>query len=384
MTVATNAHPSPANQTQQLVLLGAGHAHLHILSQLAAQPLAGTLVTLIAPQPRQIYASMVPGYVAGHYALKDCEIALEPLVRRSGVRWIQRGITGVDPQQNSVLLDDGSSVPFDWLSVNTGTVQDRESVERAIPGAREHALFVRPAEAFAALWPRVAEMGEARALRIAVIGAGAAGFELALAVRHRLPACAVTLVCGPVPVGANHSPAMQHRLQALLKKRKVTELQDVAVGMRSDSVQLGCGADLACDVTLLVTRGQPPQWLADSGLALDAQGFLAVDAYQRSTSHSRVFAPVDASTRADRTLARSGVHAAHAGAALVHNLAAAMAGTALTAHQPPAASLNLLSCGDRCAVGTWASFSAQGWWLWWLKNRIDRRFVARYSLPKSN
>lgn len=356
MTVATNELPSPANPPQQLVLLGAGHAHLQILSQLAARPLAGTIVTLIAPQPRQIHVSMVPGYVAGHYALHDCEIALEPLVRRSGVRWVQHGITGVDPQQNSVQLDDGSAVPFDWLSVDTGTVQDRESIERALPGAREHALFVRPVEAFAALWPRVAEMGDTRALRIAVVGAGAAGFELALAVRHRLPACAVTLVCGPVPLGANYSPAVQHRLQAVLKQRKVTVLQDVAVGMRADSVQLGCGADLACDVPLLVTRGQAPQWLADSGLALDAQGFLAVDASQRSTSHSRVFA-----------------------AAPVHNLAAAMAGTALTPRPPPAARLKLLSCGDRYAVGAWASFSAQGWWLWWLKNRIDRGFVARYN-----
>ncbi len=384
MTVAANPHPSPAHQAQQLVLLGAGQAHLHILSQLAIQPMAGTVVTLIAAQPRQICASMVPGYVAGHYALQDCEIALEPLLRRSGIRWVQRNVTAVDAEQQSVQLDDGSVVPFDWLSVNCGPVQDRESIERALPGAREHALFARPVEAFAALWPRVVAMGDTRALRIAVIGAGAAGFELALAVRHRLPACAVTLVCGPVPLGANHSPAVQHRLQAVLKHHKVTVLQDVAVGMRADSVQLGCGADLACDVPLLVTRGQTPQWLADSGLALDAQGFLAVDMYQRSTSHSRVFAAVDASTRADRTLARSGVHAARAGAALVHNLAAAMAGTALTPHQPPHASLNLLSCGDRYAIGTWRSFSAQGWWLWWLKNRIDRRFVARYSLPKSN
>jgi len=361
MTVATSPSPSLAREPQHLVLLGAGHAHLHILSQLATQPLPETVVTLIAPQPRQIYASMVPGYVAGHYALQDCEIPLEPLVRRSGVRWIQRGIAALDPQQQNVRLDDGSIVPFDWLSVNTGTVQDRESIERALPGAREHALFVRPVEAFAALWPRVAEMGDTRALRIAVIGAGAVGFELALAVRHRLPASAVTLVCGPVPPGANHSPALQQRLQAVLKRHKVTVLQDVAVGMRADSVQLGCGADLACDVPLLVSRGQAPQWLTDSGLALDAQGFLAVDGYQRSTSHSRVFA-----------------------AALVHNLAAAMAGTALQPHQPPASRLNLLSCGNRYAVGTWASFSAQGWWLWWLKNRIDRRFVARYKLPESN
>jgi NADH dehydrogenase FAD-containing subunit len=379
MTVAASQTPSPAHRPQQLVLLGTGNAHLQVLSLLAAQPLPGAVVTLIAPQPRQMVASMLPGFVAGHYTLQDCVIPLEPLVQRSGIRWIQHSVTAVDAQQQTVHLDDGSTVPFDWLSVNTGPVQDRESVERSLPGAREHALFVRPVEAFAALWPRVAEMGDTRPLRIAVIGAGASGFEMALAVRHRLPTCAMTLVCGRQPPGANHSPAMQQRLQAILKQRNVTVLQDVAVGMKADSVQLGCGADLACDVPLLATRGQAPRWLSESGLALDDQGFLAVDLYQRSTSHSRVFAPADAGSRMDRPLARSAVHAAQAGATLAVNLAAALAGSALKAHQPPDASLNLLSCGDRYAVGTWKQFSAQGWWLWWLKDGIDRRCVARFS-----
>jgi len=383
MTVAASQNPSPAHRPQQLVLLGTGIAHLQLLSQLNALPLPGAVVTLIAPQRRQIVASMIPGFVAGNYSLDDCVIPIEPLVQRSGIRWLQHHVTAVDAQQQTVQLDDGSTVAFDWLSVNNGLIQDRESVERALPGAREHALFIRPVEAFAALWPRVAEMGDARPLRISVIGAGAGGFEMALAVRQRLPTCAITLVCGHQPLGASHSPGLQQRLQAILKRRNITVLQDVAIGMKADSVQLGCGADLACDVPMLATRGQAPHWLAESGFALDDQGFLAVDMCQRSTSHSRVFAPADASSRMDRPLARSTVHAARAGAVLADNLAAALAGSALEAYQPPHPSLNLLSCGEKYAVGTWKQFSAQGWWLWWLKDRIDRRSVARFARPSS-
>ena len=381
MTDSTShTQSAPTRGTQQLVLLGAGHAHLQVLMQLAALPLPGTVVTLITPHPRQMVASMVPGFVAGHYPLEDFVIPLEPLVQRSGIRWLQRSVTAVNAQAQTVQLDDGSTVAFDWLSVNADPVQDREQIEHDIPGAREHALFIRPVEAFAALWPRVAAMGDARPLRIAMVGTGASSLEMALAVRHRLPNCAVTLVCGAQPPGNNYSPAVQQRLQTVLKKRNVTVLQDVAVGLRADSVQLGCGADLACDVPLLATRAQAPQWLANSGLALDELGFLAVDMYQRSTSHSRVFAAVDASTRVDRALARSGVHAARAGAALVYNLTAVAAGTALKPHQAPGASLSLLACGDRYALGTWKKYSAQGWWLWWFKNWIDRRFMARYRV----
>lgn len=373
--------PSPLSGSQHLVLLGAGHAHVQALTALAAQPLPGTTVTLVAPYPRQMYSGMVPGFMAGHYTLEQCVIPLEPLVQRSGIRWIAQSASAVAAANQTVQLDDGSSLRYDWLSVNTGPTQDRARIEREIPGAREHALFVRPIETFTALWPRVAAMGDARALRVTVIGGGAGGIELALAVRHRLPNAAVTLLCGQTPPGANYPAPVQQRLLTVLKRRQVTVLQDTAVALTGSSVQLGCGADLACDVPLLATGAQAPAWLADSGLALDEQGFIAVDSCQRSTSHSQVFAAGDVSTRMDRPLARSGVYAVRAGAALAHNLAAATAGGALIPHQPPANTLNLLSCGDRYAVGTWGPFSAQGRTLWWLKDWIDRRFMARYQPP---
>jgi NADH dehydrogenase FAD-containing subunit len=132
-------------------------------------------------------------------------------------------------------------------------------------------------------------------------------------------------------------------------------------------------------VPLIATGAQAPPWLQRSGLALDAQGFVAVDALQRSTSHPNVFAAGDVSTRQDRTLARSGVYAVRAGPALSNNLRAAVAGQPPKPHQPPQNSLNLISCGDRYAIGAWGNTSFEGRWVWQLKNRIDRQFVARYQ-----
>jgi NADH dehydrogenase FAD-containing subunit len=248
-----------------------------------------------------------------------------------------------------------------------------------MPGARKHGLFVRPIEAFGALWPRVAEMGDARALRIAVIGGGAAGIELAMAVRHRLANSSVTLITGPQPVGANYPPKVQALVTAALKQRRITVLQDSATGIQAGEIRIGCGATLACDVPLLATGAQAPTWLADSGLALDAQGFLAVDEYQRSTSHPSVFAAGDVCSRTDHAFARSGVYAVRAGPALAINLAAAAANGQAKPHQPPTKTLNLLSCGERYAIASWGNFSAQGRWVWWLKNWIDRRFMRRYT-----
>ncbi|WP_081708595.1 FAD-dependent oxidoreductase [Rhodoferax saidenbachensis] len=370
--------PSHGYQPRQMVLLGAGHAHVHVLKALAANP-PGVRITLVTPHPLQMYSGMVPGYVAGHYGLDDCVIPLEPLVRRGGIRWLQRSVKALDASAQTVTLDDGSTLHYDWLSVNTGPVQSRTQLERSMPGIREHGLFVRPVEAFAALWPKVVDMGATRALRVAIIGAGAGGIELAFAVRHRLPTAAVTLVTGTTPVAANYPEAVQKRLLVLLKKHKITVLQDVAVGIQADEVRLACGAGLACDVPLIATGTQPPDWLADSGLRLDEQGFIAVDKYQRSTNHHQVFAAGDVSTRIDRNLARSGVYAVRAGPALARNLGAAVAGREPESHEPPMFTLSLLSCGKRYAVASWGNYSAQGRWVWWLKNWIDRRFVAQYT-----
>lgn len=367
---------SPA---RQLLLLGAGHAHVQVLAQMARAPWSGAQITLVAPFDRQLYSGMVPGFVAGHYALEDCVIPLQPLVQRSGIRWIQRSVRGLDANARTVTLDNGSMLSYDWASINTGPVHNRAVLEAAMPGAREHALFVRPIEAFGVLWPKVAAMGDTRALRIAVIGAGAAGVELAMAIRHRLQNAAVTLLCGDAVPGANYPAKVQMRIQQALQKRRITILRETACGIRAGEVLLATGASLACDVPVIATGAQAPAWLQHSGLALDAQGFVSVDACLRSTSHPHVLAAGDVSSRSDRALARSGVYAVRAGPALTANLQATLHGQPLKEHQPPAHTLNLLSCGNRFAIASWGQYSAQGHWVWRLKDWIDRRFVRRYK-----
>jgi pyridine nucleotide-disulfide oxidoreductase family protein len=363
---------------KHLVLLGAGHAHIHVLSTLATQPLPGVQLTLVAPYPRQLYSGMLPGFVAGHYALEDCVIALEPLLENTGIRWLPYSVAALDVNARMLALDDGSELGFDCLSVNTGPVQDRQLIEQALPGAREHGLFLRPIEVFGALWPRVTELAQSRALRVAVIGGGAGGIELAMAIQHRLPTSSVTLVTGGASVAPNYSAAMQQRVADALRQRNITILADLAVGLQAGELSLASGARLACDVPLIATGAQAPAWLADSGLALDAQGFIAVDACQRSTSHANVFAAGDVSTRVDQPLARSGVYAVRAGPALAKNLAAVVAGLEPSPHMPPQNTLNLLSCGDHEAIASWGNYSAQGRWAWWLKDWIDRSFIKRY------
>lgn len=364
---------------KHLVMLGAGHAHVHMLASLATHAMAGVQITLVAPYPRQLYSGMVPGFVAGHYALDDCVIPLEPLLKGAAVTWLPRSATGVDATQRSVTLDDGCTLTYDVLSINSGPVQDRQKIEQMMPGAREHGLFVRPIEPFGVLWPKVVALAQQNPLRVAVVGGGAAGFELSCAVAHRLPSSSVTLLSGDAPVAANYPPKVQAMISQALKKRGIAIIRERAVGLAAGELTLASGARLACDVPIIAIGSQAPTWLQNSGLALDPQGFVAVDAFQRSTSHAQVFAAGDVATRTDLALPRSGVYAVRAGPPLTTNLRAVLAGVEPRPYTPQIKTLNLLSCGDRRAIASWGNWSAQGRWVWWWKNRIDHGFIRKYT-----
>jgi NADH dehydrogenase FAD-containing subunit len=370
--------PSHGYQPRQLLLLGAGPAHLQVLTALAANPLMGLRITLIAPNPLCIHAPMLPGFVAGRTHLDDCSIALEPLVRRGGIRWLQRNVMALDAKAQTVQLDDDSTHHYDWLSIDSAPVQSREVMESHLPGAREHALFVYPLESFCALWPRVAELGSTRALRIAILGGSTRAAELAFALQRRLPSAAITLLTAETGPGAQGIPALDPIVVSALKARHITVMPDWGTSIDAEHLQLACGASLACNVALLASSAHPPAWMENSGLELDERGFIAVQNTLQSISHPRVFACGAVSARMDQPLAqRSRAHAVD-GTILARNLASAIVEQGLTGHKPDGRQHQWIMCSDGSAFLFWGERRARGRLLGWLKHWLDRRFLARY------
>lgn len=385
--------------TRRLLLLGGGHAHVHVLQSLHRTPLTDVEVMLVTPFRRQMYSGMVPGLVAGHYDADDCAIPLPPLAAAANVTLIDGAAVHIDADGRRVRLEDGRWLAFDWLSVDTGAVMHRDG----LPGAREHALFVRPIEDFvrhlAGRFEQAMpeDVGHRRSAPAAwvVVGGGAAGVELALALRHRLstrsaasgPAsrsrhqeAVITLLTGGPPPLADYPSRARKLVTRALTHRRVALLQQRCTAVEADALVLGDGTRLRCDAALLATGSEAPRWLVDSGLSLDGRGFIRTGATLQSVSHPAVFAVGDVAVREDAPHPRSGVYAVRAGAPLATNLRHLVAGEALQPHHPPSRTLNLISTGDRNAIATYGPLSLQGRWAWRWKDRIDRGFVRAYRV----
>jgi pyridine nucleotide-disulfide oxidoreductase family protein len=364
---------------KRVVLLGAGHAHLHVLEALAAQPLPAAEVTLVSPFAQFVYSGMVPGLVGGHYQAPQCTIPLAPLAERAGVARIEGTAVALDAAERRVTLADGTQLGYDVLGIDTGPVIDRD----AIPGAREHALFVRPIEHFLRLSDPLVELAQQRVLSLVVVGGGAGGAELAMAWQHRLAERArVSLVTGGEAPLASAPDAVRRRVRRALKRLRITVLEDSCSAITAGHVVLGSGTRLECDAPLIAIGTSAPPWLKTSGLELDEAGFVATGPTLQSRSHAEVFAAGDVASRTDAPRPKSGVYAVRAGPPLALNLRRFVAGGVLEAYAPQRRSLNLISCGARIAIASWDRWSVEGRWVWWWKDRIDRAFVERFADPR--
>ena len=368
---------------KRLVLLGAGHAHVEVLRHFASLEEKGWDITVVSPYPWLTYSGMVPGHFAGHYELDECTIDVAALAKRARATLALTTASLVSADAGEVVCANGSVFPYDVLSLDVGS----QPALGAVRGVERHAVLIRPIERAVKGWNNVlAKARDGQMGAITVVGGGAAGVELALAMRYRVvselyEAAPHVRVLADTPDIVPNAPlgARQALRRALRRHGVEVQAGSPVTEVGEGFVRLASGLEFATDAVFWVTGASAPEWLRQSGFACDERGFLLTNDLLQSPSHPNVFGAGDCVNELGHPLPKAGVFAVRAGPVLAQNLVAAMEGQPLQPHLPSRRYLALISAGDKRAVGAWNGFSWSGAWVWRWKDRIDRRFVARYA-----
>ncbi len=364
---------------KRVVLAGGGHAHIEVLRDLQANPDAGLHVVVVTPYPWLLYTGMLPGHIAGHYALDECTIDLAALARAARADLRLTTVSLVSPDANEVVCSDGSVLSYDVLSLDVGS----QPAVGAARGVDAHAVVVRPLERAVEGWNGIyARAAKGRVKAITVVGGGAGGIELALAMNHRFRTTLdepphVRLVSDAA--GSGLAAGARRRLARRMRRNGVASHVGAAVAeVGRDFLRLDSGLEFKTDAVFWATGAAAHPWIRDSGLATDERGFLLTNDFLQSLSHANVFGAGDCATEQGHPRPRAGVFAVRAAPILAANLRAAAFGQPMQPFVAPGNFLALISTGERHAIGTWNGLSWQGRWAWRWKDGIDRRFVAKY------
>lgn len=364
-----------------VVLIGAGHAHLHVAARAAAYRRRSVRLVLVDPGLFW-YSGLATGMLAGRYPAGDDQLDPAALVRAAGGEFITGRAVGVDAAARRVHLADGGTLAYDWLSLNVGS---EVAADLDAAGGDPDVWPVKP---IANLWALRRALGERLRnprdhLELAVIGGGATGGEVAAnlaALGAGLQGTLRVTLCASGPrLLPSGPPGAGRRLAAHLSRRGVAVLTGTrAVCKSGGALEIADGRRLRADVVVLAGGLRAAALAAATGLPCQGREGLRVTAALHSEADPRVFAAGDCAHFLPRPLPKLGVFGVRAGGALHRNLLASVDGRPLRPYRPQKRYLAILNLGDGTALATWSRLWWHGRAAMWLKDRIDRRFMDGY------
>ena len=275
-----------------VVIVGGGFGGLYTALALAARK-GHPPILLIEPNERFLFLPLLYELFSGE--LRSWEIAprYDALLAGKGVAWLQDRVSRINSNTNTVETQSGRQLNFSRLVIATGAATN----SFGIPGVGEHSLGFRTLADVEKLQQLVGQLRQHRRplQRIAVVGAGASGVELACKLADSLEGAAVVEL---IERGSNLLPAAKsfNREQAKLA------LQRKDIRLRCHTEVVAVGSD---HLELLGPQG--PERLATNGViwtaglrfeappiepkaAAGANGRLACQADLQVLDHPRLFA----------------------------------------------------------------------------------------------
>lgn len=365
---------------KHLVLAGAGHAHMQTLSELAAFLQRGHRVTVIGPEDFHYYSGMGPGVLGGTYQDHQIRFDSRRTTEQAGGRFVRDRVEAIDAMNNRVLLGSGAWVAYDVLSLNLGSV-----VNNRLGFDGSCGLYpVKPIVNLAKARQTILQWRQDRTLEIVVVGGGGSAAEVAgnlvqLLGKNGNSSGRVTVLCRSGFLGQCSARVRKHAA-GFLAGRGVNFLEgDPAVEVREGMVVTRSGTRLAADLVFAAQGIVANPVIRLSGLPVAEDGGLLVNENLQCSEHPNIFAGGDCACFYQQPLAKVGVYAVRQNPILCANLLRALEGKPLEPFVPGGGYLLIYNLGGGIGV------LEKGWLFWhgraafWLKDWIDRRFVAAYA-----
>ena len=275
--------------SKPVVIAGGGFGGLYTALALASKRHHPPIL-LIEPGERFQFLPLLYELLSGE--LRSWEICprYDALLAGRGVAWLRDRVTAVDADSHQVHTASGRSLQFSQLVLATGGGNETFGV----PGVQEHGLFFRTLADVERLDQLVESLRQRRGAqqRIAIVGAGPTGVELACKLADLLAGAATIALIeqGPTALPQARAFNREQALAALQRRNVRLHTATAVLAVEAGQLQLAGGKTLAVDATIWTAglRLQPPP--ISPAAASDRRGRLWVSPELRLLHNADVYA----------------------------------------------------------------------------------------------
>jgi demethylphylloquinone reductase len=293
------------NSVPRICILGGGFGGLYTalrLNQLVWANYQRPEITLIDRQPNFVFTPLLYELITGEMQSWEVAPPFADLLKGTDIKFIQGSVDYIDKTQQSIALEDGRELEYDRLVLALGCETPSESV----PGVTEHAIPFRSLQDAYRLDEklRVLEASATEKIRVAIVGAGYSGVEVACKVADRLKARGRVRLIQSRDTILPDAPKFNRdvALKALEQRGIWVDLETTVSEITADSIGLiykGQTDVIPAEVMMWTVGNQVSPAIGHFGLPLNSQGKITVAETLQVTDNPLIYALGDAAAILD-------------------------------------------------------------------------------------
>ena len=373
---------------RRLVIVGVSHSHLYLLKYLKKNPISDLEIYIISDCFYTPYSGTLPGYTATHFNFEESHIDLIPLMRWLGCQFIYGSVQKINTQKKIVILENELEIFYDTLCVSVGSVPALD-----IPFSKDNTIFIKPIPIFIKKITAITQtIGSQQFCKIAIVGGGVSGVETAFSLHYRfrkelqkkvraLESFSISIFTKQKTILSELTGKQRNKLLQELEKRNIQFFTDKKVEKIEEN-NLVCNEieNFSIDYAIICTSPRARNWIQKTPLKKDKRGFLLVNSYLQAIENEYIFASGDTASIEKKEFPKAGVYSVRQGPILSKNIINHILKKPLKSYKPQTNFLKIISTGNKNAVFCWKKLALKGNFFWWLKKKIDLKFLEQYKI----
>lgn len=294
-------------EKQRICILGGGFGGLYTalrLSQLPWEQEQQPEIVLVDKSDRFLFAPLLYELVTEELQTWEIAPPFEEILADTGIVFYQASVTDIDVEAKRVKLDHSSELTYTKLVIAMGG----KTPLNTVPGAILHAIPFRTLNDAYRLREelRLLEQSNQDKIRVAVVGGGYSGVELACKIADRLgDKGRIRIIDRGDKILKDSSQFNQEAANKALEKRKIwLDLETEVEQVEADSISLaykGKVDTIPVDLVLWTVGNQVSELMRKLPLPQDSQGLLKTNANLQILEHEDIFALGDIASCQDAT-----------------------------------------------------------------------------------